>query len=61
MGMAEAWVAQSGYGPNTVVGTWQVLRVVSSFLFGDWKEKRLGKEGRNEGGSKPTYLPAYLT
>ena len=61
MGMAEAWVTQSGY--RTKYGSWHMAstEVVSSFLFGDWKEKRLGKEGRDEGGSKPTYLPAYLT
>lgn len=41
--------------------TWQAPRVISSFLFWDWKGRRRGKGGRNERGSKPTYLPTYLT
>lgn len=48
-------------GPNMVAGTWQALKIISSFLFWDWKGKRLGKEGKNEGRRKPTDLPAYLT
>ena len=47
-------------GPNMAASTWEALRIISSFLFWVWKGKRLGREGRNEGGTKPTYLPAYL-